>query len=124
MDDLTALSVACVAIRLRPPRPPLRRLARQPGFAALFAMAVAMPTIWLAGHLPMASGIGWIRPDLLALVAMHGVGFAVLWSWLTLYLIGCWRPSRDWSDRIGRAAGVVAIACLLTPWIMQILIWR
>ena len=81
-----------------------------------------MTAIWSMGHIPMVFGIGWIRPDLLALTAMHGVGFAVLGSWLTLLLMGCWRPSVDWFDRIAQAMGALAILCLLTPWILQIMI--
>ena len=124
VDCLTASSVACLAIRLRQPRPRLRRLAHQPGFAACTVLALTMTTIWLVGHIPVIFSIGWIRPNFLALIAMHGVGFAVLGSWLTLLLMGHWRPSADWFDRVGRALGVVAIMCLLTPWILQIMIWR
>ena len=40
-DLLAPISFALLAIRLRPPRPPLRRLARQPGFAACLAAVTA-----------------------------------------------------------------------------------
>lgn len=122
VDSLTALSFACLAIRLRQPRPRLRRLARQPGFAACVVIAVAMTIIGVVGYVLALFRIGWIRPDVLALIAMHGVGFAVSGSWLTLLLTGRWRPTSDWFDRIGRAAGIVAIMCLLMPWVLQILI--
>jgi hypothetical protein len=124
VDSLAPLSVAWLAIRLRQPRPRLRRLARQPGFAACAVSTLTLTTIWVTGLIPKVFHIGWIRPDFLLLIAAHCVGFAVVGSWLTLLLVGCWRPSPDWFDRIGRALGVVAILCLLTPWILQITTWR
>src|SRR6478752_1290575 len=60
VDCLTASSVACLAIRLRRPHPRLRRLARQPGFAAYTVIAVTMTAIWSMGHIPMVFSIGWI----------------------------------------------------------------
>jgi hypothetical protein len=38
------------------------------------------------------------------------IGGAVLIAWLTLALVGAWRPAPHWIDRAGRALGVILIA--------------
>jgi hypothetical protein len=124
VDSLVPLSLAWLAIRLRQPRPRLRRLARQPGFAACAVIAVTTTAVTAVGMIPIVARIGWINPAILLLISVHGVGLAVLGSWLTLILVGCWRPSPDWFDRTGRAVGVLAILCLVTPWILQFTTWR
>jgi hypothetical protein len=125
VDSLAPLSVTWLAIRVRQPRPCLRRLARQPGFAACAVLAVTTTMIGVAGLVLNAFHDGWIRPDIMVLwlIAAHCVGFAVVGSWLTLLLVGCWRPGPDWFDRTGRALAVVSILWLLTSWILQITTW-
>jgi hypothetical protein len=83
---------AVLLMRLRRPRPPLRRLATEPGAVACAAVLLGL----LQGSL---RGI-WLetRPIL----------FAPPWvavAWAVLWLSGRWRPGRDWIDRLGQVVG-------------------
>ncbi len=102
-------------------RPPLRRLARQPGFAACCAVAMV---IALVGSMNLALSYNSYSPaapfgvrvhDTLAsaLAFGHGqCGAAVAAVWLTLALTGRWRPRPDWLDRAGRILGIFWIAII------------
>ncbi len=117
------------AIRLRGPRPSRARLARQPGLAACAAvtlMAALSEVEYLARVMvrgvdnPFRSGFSYET----LLVLMDGVrysfmydGRAVAVAWLTLALVGRWRPAPDWVDRAGRAVGAFWLLMLaLAAW--------
>ena len=112
---LASWTGAFLATRLHPPRPRRRRLVLQPGLvAAVAALSVLMLEsallIWTrpgstggsAGRARRGSPSS--RANGVVLLAHHA-GWAVAVSWLTLALIGRWRPEPSWVDRWGRALG-------------------
>jgi hypothetical protein len=105
MPLISTWTVTALAMRLRPPRPRLARLLRQPGFvagtSALSGFAVWMPVlaIRMIRHFP-----GEQPPHpFLALVTASAVGSA----WLVLLAGGRWRAESGWIDRFGRLLGTV-----------------
>lgn len=126
-----AWTVALLAIRLRRPRPPLRRLARQPGMVATAAASVGLAifgidSIVLAALSAALVVHDWswrvfleqlsISADLIA-DGFPMPGVAVAAAWLTLALGGRWRTEPSWIDRAGRLAGVGWLASILLPWL-------
>jgi hypothetical protein len=121
-------TLAVLAMRLSPPRPTLRRLARQPGMIACCAVVLTLVINDLV-YVGRISLVGVDNPfqkgfsHELAKVVMDGVGYsfntngyAVAAAWLTLALGARWRPEPSWSDRIGRAIGVFWIAMIPLYW--------
>jgi hypothetical protein len=109
---------AFLASRLRGPRPRRRRLFRQPGFVGAVA---ALSVLIIESALLIISGVidGRFRGSNSAALAefaanavillAHHAGWSVAVSWLTLALIGQWRPEPTWVDRWGRALGLTWI---------------
>lgn len=106
-------TVAIFLMRLRHPRPPLRRLVLQPGMAACGAV-----TLWLGFKMLVPVLILGVSQQGPVLRAYLGDGVAVVsWAapavagaWLLLVLSGRWRPDRGWLDRLGRALGASWLA--------------
>jgi hypothetical protein len=112
-------------LRLRRPRPPLRRLGRQPGFAAavaassiltLTAFAIALLALVRLARRGALLGVGRPVPKptpgwWMSVVLEMGVavGPAVLGAWLLLALSGRRRPARGWLDALGRVLGAAWI---------------
>jgi hypothetical protein len=103
-------SLALLSLRLVGPRPRFRRLARQPGLIAGFALLLslafsAVPLLIRALVKPAptiyAEVLGWCILTLPAATTLA--------SWMTLAVSGAWRPEPDWVDRFGRTLGVVWI---------------
>ena len=97
------MMAALVVIRLRQPRPSLRRLGRQPGFVACLAMLSSLVPggLWVATfyHLPgQTFNVIWT-------IITYYTDSAVLGSWLALSLAGRWRSEPGWIDRSGRVLG-------------------
>jgi hypothetical protein len=97
--------------------------------AVLFVLLIE--SALLVGTAKVDGRFGWSPPTRVAEFARNGVvllahhaGWAVVVSWLTLALIGRWRPEPSWVDRWGRVLGFTWIvigpmASLLidhTPW--------
>ncbi|MGO9466628.1 MAG: hypothetical protein ACLQIB_18315 [Isosphaeraceae bacterium] len=111
---LAAWSLAFLVTRFRAPRPRLRRLRMQPGLiAAVSALSVLtiesvvlIGSAWFDGRFNFSSPLR-INAFVVNGVVMlaHHAGWAVAVSWLTLVLIGRWRPERSWIDRWGRVLG-------------------
>jgi hypothetical protein len=111
---LAAWTAAFLVTRLHGHRPRRRRLVMQPGsvaaVAALFSLAVE--SILIFGSAKIDGRFTWASParvgefvaNAIVLLAHHA-GWAVIVSWLTLVLIGRWRPEPSWIDRWGRALG-------------------
>lgn len=112
------LSLAVGLLRLRKPRPRLRRVFRQPGMAAcMAAFSVAIITVLIynifymmifsslriaqSGHLFsfFPDGEFWF-------VMFSFTGWAVAAVWTTLWLAGNCRAEPGWIDRTGRALGI------------------
>lgn len=112
-------SLGLLALRLRRPRPTIRRLARQPGFLAcvagpiLIAASVACEIlVALVVGVPAEPGndafnrvVRWWP---------FSIGTAVFVLWTGAWLARRWRPERSWIDRAGRVIGVLWIACFLS----------
>ncbi len=120
------MSLGVAVVRLRPPRPPLRRLARQPGFLAGVAVAsiVTLGTgftildwflVW--GQMPPGeAGVSkWLLYGyLLSIGDPWNVGFAVSLAWIIGGLQGFRWAKPDWVERIGRLLGASWILYWLT----------
>jgi hypothetical protein len=103
-------TLALIPIRLVGPRPPFRRLTRQPGMMAACAtmMAIAFIGLQFAAGLTV---IGWDSTCELVLGYSSAfvptlIGLAVSVSWMTLLVGRRWRAEPSWVDRLGRALGV------------------
>ncbi|HEX8201705.1 MAG TPA: hypothetical protein VF590_14580 [Isosphaeraceae bacterium] len=112
-------TVALLALRLRRPRPPLRRLARQPGMVAGAAVSLVLAVFAAAGALRVALGSSsssaWADfvSDFALWVEAFVPGSAVAGAWLTLGLGRRWRPEPSWIDRAGRIVGLFWLAQIL-----------
>ena len=129
----TTAMAGLAAVRLRRPRPPLRRLARQPGAMACVAVLIAAAPVALAPPMAYLFNLARGRPTppipidevgpLLAISLTPACSFAVATAWTTLALNRRWRPEPGWIDRAGRALGVYWLgmvpACILV-WILEI----
>jgi hypothetical protein len=127
-----AFMLALIPIRLLRPRPGLRRLVRQPGFAACCAIAAVLAFGFVEGLIlvffrDVQKGWGnvWPFQQLWSIgIAFCGI-FAVAGAWLLLALTGRWRAEKSWVDRLGRVLGTVWVAWLpisvLEPWILPYL---
>jgi hypothetical protein len=100
-----------ILLALRHPRPPIRRLARRPGFVASVAVTISwlcyesvrIPCEWSSGrggaHVALSAFSG--------LIAVPVIPAAIVSCWTILYLSGLWGPRRGWLDRLGVALGLM-----------------
>lgn len=119
-------TLAALLLRLRHPRPPRRRLARQPGAVACAVSVLVAGTGALALLLamverhymggPQVALTNQFVPRFLEAMAPY-MGFGVLVAWLVLALYRMWRPEPSWADRLGRVMGAFWIATI------PILVW-
>lgn len=112
---LAAWTAAVLVLRMRQPRPPRRHLLTQPGTMACLSGTCAI------GLAVLVSGALWVLARLsggsihevnLAYVLIYAstqVGAAILWTWVTMALLGHWRPEAHWLDRVGRFLGALWI---------------
>jgi hypothetical protein len=112
---LTAWSLALIAIRLRGPRPRLRRVFRQPGMVAccvaiLASAAIILDLIGLQIHLYISENFIYYGMSVFSNRTIANCGFGIAAAWLSLALAGCWRPEPGWIDRTGRLLGICWIA--------------
>lgn len=123
---LVALAWAVMTIRLRRPRPSLRRIWRQPGAVGL---AMAVVSSLYAGILilgrslklaffgyPSGLSVSWSVGNYLAMMINAG-GMLIAGSWLALALTRRLRRERGWIDGLGfliAIAWVVADLALTT----------
>ena len=109
----SAWSFCLVLLRLRPPRPSLHRLFRQPGLVASISASIGsvIATVFLT---VLMFELGPRPPsEQVTMVSSAAFGGAILTTWSILFLSGRWRSERSWVDRAGRVLGVC--------WIIQIL---
>ena len=117
---LAVCTAAILALRFRGPRPSLRFLGRQPGFAACVCAILVVSArlafsqaAWQAGtRLGLLPSVDW--PDRLFIefpgIATGG-GFAIMSAWAIAARGRLFRPSADWVERAGRIIGCLWIAC-------------
>jgi amino acid transporter len=110
---LVVMSFLMLVLRLRRPRPTLRRVARQPGFAAclvavlldigaVYTFVLYRASAWdgigdLEGLLDLST-LNVLRPE-------PQTAFAIAAIWLIFALGRIGRPEPGWIDRAGRVAG-------------------
>ncbi len=99
-----SMTLSFLLMRLRPPRPPIRDLLRQPGTVA--GLAVTFGYFWVTGWLHRLF-FGRIIDQCATAVA---VGLTVAVAWLILALCRQWAAEPGWVDRMGRLIGAAAIA--------------
>ncbi len=102
-----SLSLTFLLMRLRPPRPPIRAMLRQPGTVA--GLAVTFGYFWVKGWLHFIF-FGRIIDECAVAVA---VGGTVAVAWLFLGASRLWAAEPSWVDRMGRLIGGTAIAVAL-----------
>jgi hypothetical protein len=146
LPHAVAMTAALLAIRMRRPRPALRRLARQPGVVACEVALVVVLVVacwaacamaagrvidfWLFIERPPGSnrtgrGFGVWGVFTGRLLTGYGdrMGFGVAGAWLSLLLFGRWRPERTWIDRLCRAMGWLWLSVTLMIWLGSLLFW-
>ena len=116
---LVSWTLASVALGLRSPKPPWRRLARKPGMAAGLALLLALVVksvqffvfLTINGTIFTSMKDGWRGPSANFWVTLPGLaGYTVAASWLVLALSGRWPADSGPQDRLGRAFGWCWIA--------------
>lgn len=120
---LVTWSLALWILRLRRPRPRLRRLFRQPGMAA--TTVVLLSVVLLLFRFLALCAVAFLEDPNLFARAGEGLTLDVLFVfskqytselcdallavWLVLWLAGAWRSERSWIDRAGRTLGVLGV---------------
>jgi hypothetical protein len=121
-----AWTVALVILRQRRPRPPRRRMGRQPGAlacsaAALLLVPALVGPLWWCAVTGLFGSMRYESAEWQKTLAVYFIfipaltGFAVIGAWWSLYFGRRWRPESSWIDRVGRALGVYWIATVLLP---------
>ena len=106
-------TLGLLIIRLRRPRPNLRRLARQPGWSASCAAATGIVT----GIVMAAIGVhGRYGIQYYFDLIPYPIGIAVAAVWLHLATSGRWRNEPGWIDRTGRVLGVAWLVIVPLVW--------
>jgi hypothetical protein len=100
---LLSMTPALLLVRLRRPRPPIRRLLRQPG--AVATLAVTFGYFWVFGWMDRLRHGRLSLPCGIAVA----VGGTVAIAWALLALSRQWHSEPSWIDRMGRLVGAAAI---------------
>ena len=117
---LAILTPFVLLLHLMKPRPPWRRLRRQPGFVAcLMATVVSLSTIAFSAFCFRNTAMETVRSTgglmNAQLVGGLAAGVGSVSGWFAMRLNGVCRPRPTWTDRLGRLIGLawltVAIAC-------------
>lgn len=121
---LVVVGWTLIGLRLRRPRPKLRRLLRQPGMVAASAASLALAVTWFRDRLSAQGGAGWVpayRPVVFPDGASLAGCVAVLVAWALLLGSGRWQPERSWLDRTGRFLGWVWLLQPVGPLVGRLL---
>lgn len=122
-----SLSITLLVLRFVRPRPPRRRMFRQPGTVAILAGALcpltsAWPSLPLILALsPASRSSDW--DEVLAIIAVLQNGAAVAVAWTALRLAVRRRARRDWIERAGIALGAYWIVTNLATCVMIVGGW-
>jgi hypothetical protein len=116
---LLAVTIGALVLRFLPPRPTLRRLARRPGFLALFTVAMMAILVTLEHLLNLlyprraTGGLGFMDHDFYVVQYLSKVsdartiGSLVALVWVMGWLQGLRWKYADWVEWLGRGLGVV-----------------
>jgi hypothetical protein len=132
-----AWTLALFFLRLRRPRPPLRRLLRQPGAAACTAVLIVLAIRTINLILVLGAGaivapgrrlmenIGLFLEDIFQMgeevvEVPAGIGCAVAAVWAVQILSAQWRAEPSWIDRLGRLLGLFWLATIPFGWFYSI----
>jgi hypothetical protein len=140
---LACWTLALLLLRLRQPRPSLRRVMLQPGMTASCAVTLTIGIIscgyvvsqvleyrqptrgpWNS-RAPRQQLLDSV-PDLCVAISRDSfshVGLTVAGCWLIQAIGGRWRPVRSWIDRWGRWLGVLWMLVIVLGW-PSLPIWR
>lgn len=116
---VAVLTLIVLGLRLRHPRPALRRLACQPGFMAGCAAALVIVVRGLSITADM--GLHSRGPLPSVDVYLHraldyneaDIGYAVAAAWLALAFNRRWRRERSWIDQLGLILGLFWLGRIL-----------
>jgi hypothetical protein len=108
-----ALTIACLAIRLRKPRPGFHQLSGQPGLVACESLlvfgSISFPvTAIYQMQIQPSRPLGALQMVLVQFFQTFA-GFIVIVAWGFLALSGRWRREPGWIDGMGMALGFYAI---------------
>ncbi len=121
-------SMAFLILRLRQPRPALRRLVRQPGMVACTAASVVLGirlinllTVGCVVGIDLSKPTGWDYVSSMwtgdeSVLIPSEIGCAVAAAWTIQIIGGRWRPEPCWIDRAGRLLGAFWIATTPFSW--------
>jgi hypothetical protein len=117
LPPVVSLTIAVLFLRLRQPRPRLRRVFLQPGAAACatatlaFMVAIVLiMSLWAAGSTLVHTYNVFVASGQIA-------SYTIMGGWLVLILSGRWRPDRSWIDRAGIAIGAIWIGITVVEWL-------
>lgn len=120
----TVPTAAIFLVRLRKPRPPLRRLFLELGMSALSAVLAVQCLFfaprWVhwfyrAGESHGDACLSYLVQDFPAATMASGMGVAIVW--FNMRVSGRWRPEASWRGRAGIAVGVYWIcAAAIIGW--------
>lgn len=110
VPGVSALTLACLLMRVRGPRPDRGRLSRQPGFMACLAAApvIALAVVVVLAVRALTDPDGpHLMQRVLEAISFGSIqaGAAVVWCWATLAVGGRWAAEPTWVDRLGRVLG-------------------
>ena len=136
---LLAWTLALLALRCRQPRPPLRRLALQPGTVVCIATVLGMAegTLELLARWALCWVIkredwwrlntdlnqwdsvplgAWFRIHDWVITRSEYIAFGIVLAWIVLALSRRCRPEPSWLDRAGRILGLLWITAAVGSW--------
>ncbi len=131
---LAVASLTLLVLRLRGPRPSLRRLWRQPGFVASAGAVLGMLISAAGALMRWATEIDSHHPwpgeavSVFLLIRPFG-GPGVFGAWFALVLAGRWRSEPGAIDRLGRVVGALWLLQFAlsevptTPWLIALNRW-
>ncbi len=125
---LLSMNLCVLNLRLLRPRPPLRSLARQPGFVAGFAVALSVL------YQTVLSAVGWLAAPPQSNAAtrlnnyLQGISFPshsahlVILGWMILFLQRTRNRQIDWIENTGRLLGWVVILSWFVSMVLMIVL--
>jgi hypothetical protein len=125
---LMPVQLGLLAVSLLTPRPRLRRLARQPGFVAGVAVAVAFASNVLYATSNFKASIARgsnpiptrIHNNIIAISAPYRLAPFVLLAWTMVRLQGPCRRSHDWVERSARFLGGVWVIAWFVHMVIRV----